>query len=466
MPPISDELRILLWIIVGIAAVVFGIFTYILQPNLSSKIRRLIPFEERRGRKPKKRSNLVWFLFFLTGSISIVGAAIASTAPTQIKTEQMVGDFRVAVAGFKQVGDSQEKELGVELAKGVHLRFEQNLSDIIPGLIITVWGPEKVGVVGGENREIRAKEAARISDEIDADMIIYGVVDTSQSIWQVRPEFYISGKNFYEAEEIVGQYEMGSSISLPGQDDISGRVELGDQMSDRTQVLSRLTIGLAYYAIRDYDKALELFLATESIHDWDDDHSKKVIYLLIGNAAGKLKDTVLAKEYYKNALDLDPEYARLYVGLGSASYIEAFEPFEKSNDPKQIDVDLVNDAISKYLYALQATNKPALSDIESKVHFGLGQSYLLREFSRHNPNFDLAISEFQAVIEEYDGGVNPRIIELAAEAHARLGLIYDLVGKYSQAVEEYENAASLLFDHPERQAQYLLRAKSIGEAVQ
>jgi hypothetical protein len=60
-----------------------------------------------------------------------------------------------------------------------------------------------------------------LAKKIDADMIIYGLIDTSQSTWKVTPEFYLSNENFYEAEEIVGHHDIGSPFTLFGKDNTS-----------------------------------------------------------------------------------------------------------------------------------------------------------------------------------------------------------------------------------------------------
>ena len=73
----------------------------------------------------------------------------------------------------------------------------------------------------------------------------------------------------------------------------------------------------------------------------------------------------------------------------------------------------------------------------------------------------LAIQEFEAVLADFDDGKNPRVREMAAESHARLGLIYALSESLEPAADHYEEAASLLFDHVEQQQLYEKRAAEL-----
>jgi tetratricopeptide (TPR) repeat protein len=198
----------------------------------------------------------------------------------------------------------------------------------------------------------------------------------------------------------------------------------------------------------------------EDIPEWVEDQGKHVLYILLGNAAGKERQMDLAQDYFERAVNLEPDYARAYIGLGSVAYIRALEHFEQTNDPADIDNNLLDASIQNLQKALEVSNQPPLADIQTKVHFGLGQAYLARSYSGKEDRFDTAIEHFDVVILNYDDGKNPRIHELAAESHARLGLIYDLLKDPSQAGKEYAKAAELHLNYdPERSAIYSERAE-------
>jgi len=50
------------------------------------------------------------------------------------------------------------------------------------------------------------------------------------------------------AQEIAGQHELGAPFLLRGQGNLSDRIELGNQFSTRSRLLSVITIGLLLFA--------------------------------------------------------------------------------------------------------------------------------------------------------------------------------------------------------------------------
>lgn len=375
--------------------------------------------------------------------------------------EKMTGDFRVAIADFAIVGNSNQTNSGKELSEGVYSKLNESLAEINKDFTITIWSPSKVGKIKGNTPEERASSAEKIAKRIGADVLVYGFIDMSKPVWQVTPEFYVASENFYEAEEITGQYQMGEAFSLAGQESVARRIELSNIYETRSQAIARITIGLAYFALRDYQSALSVFQEADNISGWNETQGKAVLYLLAGNAAMKTKDFDTAVSSLNKSLVIDPEYGRPLVTLGSVYYLQALEPFDQSKDLGSIDLNLIDKAIKMYSQALDAKNQPALSDISSKVHFGLGQCFFLQSYAGMDMPIVNAVNEFQIVIDDYGNGKNPRIREITAEAHARLGLIYDSSGYSQDAAQEYQLAADLLYDHPERQALYQKRVQEL-----
>jgi len=381
-------------------------------------------------------------------------------------TGRMTGDFRIAVAGFVQNGQSDDPGIGAGLAQGLYLRLVQTYNEIDPGFTVTIWGPDQIGMIKGQNRDERADSAAQIAKKVGADVVVYGMIDIGDVICQVSPEFYVSIGNFYQAGEITGQHELGEPIIIAGRGNIADRIEVSSELTSRVQALSCITVGLAYYSIQDFSEALDSFRLAEDIEGWGDGEGRQVLYLLIGNAAIKSDDFGTAEVYYRRSLELDPAYARGYLGLADLYYRRALQPFEETMDPAETDLGLISLAIATYEQATRIARQPPLADISTKAHFGLGQSYFMRVYAGEERAFDPAIAEFKAVIEEYAGGSNPRVTELAAESHARLGLIYDLSGRPDLAVESYQTAALLLRDNPDRRYLYEERARAILENTQ
>ena len=88
----------------------------------------------------------------------------------------------------------------------------------------------------------------------------------------------------------------------------------------------------------------------------------------------------------------------------------------------------------------------------TKASFSLGQAYWVAalveaeagDAGASEQARSLAIHAFQAVIQDYGDGTNPRVRELAAYAHARLGLIHRQTAQFEAAIPEYERALELM----------------------
>ncbi len=381
------------------------------------------------------------------------------------KPSQMRGDFRIAVASFAIDDQIADPDMGEELAQNFYTSL-QNAFDQTPlDFVVSIWGPEQVGKIRGQSQEDRTRAAEQLAHKIDADVIVYGWVESTDNIWQIVPEFYISAENFYEGQEITGPYNMGTAIYVAKQQvELLTRFEVNSELFSRAEALSYITIGIVHYSSRDPEhlgKALDYFQLADEVKNWDAQEGKQVLYLLMGGTAFKLNDLELAKTYYRKSLTLDPEYARAYLGLAGIFYMQALEFAGEAEEPTGIDISLLNKAIDTYTRALEMPYQPPFSDVATKVHFGLGQCYFALVYSGEKDSFNLAISEFEAVIAEYSDGANPRVLEAAAESYARLGLIYDLSGYPDLAIENYKMAVSLS-TNLERQAIYEERWREIA----
>lgn len=405
-----------------------------------------------------------WKFFSVILALCVLGG-LGYFAWKRLNPEKMTGSFRIAIAEFGVIGNPDASDIGFELSNSVYRKIKDSFSEVQTDYDITIWGPEKVGKVIGDTPEERSASARRIAEGIDANIVVYGFVDATESTWQIFPEFYVASFNSYQIDEITGQYQLGQPFTLVGQENAVRRLEINSKFNIRTQGLSQVVIGLFYYSIHEYQIALDMFITAEGIDGWDDDQGKQVLYLLMGNAASKSKNLDAALGYLEKSLGIDPDYARPLVTIAGVYYLKALGTFDVSKDPGDIDQELLGKAEAIYQEALRAKNQPPLSDISEKVHFGLGQVYFMQAYGGKEVDIQKAVDEFQYVITEFGDGENPRIRELAAESHARMGLIYEFSGYPEDAAREYQIAADLLFDYPDEQQKYQKRADELSGKI-
>jgi eukaryotic-like serine/threonine-protein kinase len=130
-----------------------------------------------------------------------------------------------------------------------------------------------------------------------------------------------------------------------------------------------------------------------------------------GSGAGK-EERYAAMQYFQKAIQIDPSFARAYVGL-----VDAHTP---NVTPPPGEVSIVQDALQKALAA-----DPSLSD----AHLHLAR---LKEY--HDWDFPSAEREFQRAID-----VNPN----SAQAHDFYGDFLDNMGRHQEAIKQQERAQEL-----------------------
>lgn len=382
----------------------------------------------------------------------------------------MAGDFRVAVAGFGQQASIGRPEIGMELASSIYLRLQETFDELDLGFVVSIREPKLVGTVKGDDPQERAEWAAELADQINAHVVVYGFIEMIDGREQVVPEFYVSPASFKDAEEIVGAQALGESFDLPKGDEPAEWLKASSEGDARVQALMRVVIGLSHYSLGQYEEALSILQPAKEIAAWRDEQGKEVLYLLTGNIAGRIasaklseaghlevivRDDVIAtsevtlteaEDDYLFALELDPEYARAYVGLGSVYYLRALFPFARTLDYADVDTADLDLAIATYNKAQTAQHQPAGTNIAAKVHYGLGKTYLMKALAVGLPPsvvYDSAIAEFELVIEAYGNGSEPLLVQHAAESYASLGLISRLRGDFADAIAQYERAIAI-----------------------
>jgi tetratricopeptide (TPR) repeat protein len=383
--------------------------------------------------------------------LAVIGFAIFVLVPTtwfivnevipSLTPQTMTGEWKVAVASFTPVGDERVKPRETrQISESVAGRLESELSELGEEIDIQigVWGPDQTGTINGDTPEERIANAEARAHAIEADIIVYGTVERVGNSLRVQPEFYVDIENFYEAEEVVGGYSIGSEITIA---DVSvAQIGLNRELARRSETLSLITGGLSYYFINEFEKALDQFERANDDSRWVSDEGRETIYVLQGNAAFRSELMDEAETAFEAALDIEPEYARAYVGLGSIYYRRSLESV--TEESPFADEALLDQALETYDQALTASISPSSAEVPTRVAFNIGQIYLVQWLMGEDTK-DQAIEEFGTVIEAYGEGANPRVREQAAEAHARLGLIAQIEGDTEQAIEEWLIAVEL-----------------------
>ncbi|OQY43101.1 MAG: hypothetical protein B6242_15405 [Anaerolineaceae bacterium 4572_78] len=368
--------------------------------------------------------------------------------------QTMYGDYNIAVAQFQVVGHGE----GYDEAKILAQRFSNAIGRKIVEVSteleqsVEIKPPHETGIVKGETVQSRAVSAQRLADNINAGIVIYGVVSVDGVSASISPEFLIrldEEEAQSDALEIVGQYRMGNAIIIDKVNNKARQSQASIVVADRVNALTFIVYGLSDYIIGEYRSAEMKFHKALGNHSWS---QKDTIYVLLGNAALRQHHFEDAKNYYEKALVENYLYSRAFIGLGSVFYAQSIG--DKADDTyKSIDEISLDKSIEYFKIAADPNlEQPFLADITFKSMYGLGQAYLLKanlELARNNIENGVqylaeAKQAFEVVIAEYEQQRNDRIAELAAHSHARVGLIYRIKSQYTIAIDEYIKAIDIL----------------------
>lgn len=377
--------------------------------------------------------------------------------------------FTIAMSPFVTVnthGNDRTTQDGRELARLLFARLESDFGALDLDVAYEFRSPDQTCPVTGETREDRAAVAEALATTIHADVVIYGAILEEADTTQLQPEFYVAYRGFAEAADLVGPHELGRPlrITVPVQsNDFEGLAE--HPVNARSKVLSLIALGLASYAVDDFEESLSYFTAAEQVPNWPESAGKELLYLLLGNTSVNLAATTLdnayvdeALDYFDHALAIQPAFARAQVGLASATYQLALGNLQ-TRQGSQVDLALLDEAEALY-HAAASTPAPEAAEILLKVHFGLGQIFLVRHYLGVDAGAEgtewkeEARAEFQAIVDAYRAG-GVRNLDAVGHAYARLGLIVaQLDEQVTSAVPLYQEAIALVT--PRWQAQYQL----------
>jgi tetratricopeptide (TPR) repeat protein len=340
------------------------------------------------------------------------------------QSDHFTRQFGVAVAEFivqDENGNPIRGKEGFDLAQSIAGQLDANFSEIRLNTVTTyeIWGPDRTHVIESE------EEAREFALSKDAKIVVYGRVKVSNGISFFSPRFFVNQAAFKDAEEITGQHDLGKDVQ--GKLDADLILVESPGVQARVDGLSMLTIGLVYYSVDQYDKALVYFQKADN-PDWVGS-GKETVYLLIGNTyirkASKTKDFSTlpdAEKYYLDALDINPNYGRAMIGEANVLYLRAYVQDNCDRAGLEAASALLEEALS-------LTDQSASANIETKVHFYRGQIALMR-YDCQLPGGNWASTaedEFSWVTARYEADpeseVSQSIQSFASHAYARLSYL-------------------------------------------
>lgn len=284
-----------------------------------------------------------------------------------------------------------------------------------------------------------------------ATILIYGTISGDDARCTVQPEFYVADEAFGYGSEAAGPERLGKPVpfTLP-----LNPVTVNAKLIARQRALRYLVTGLANFYSGKYEQAWADFGTAVAEPGWADDEGKEVAYLLIGAAklrtyrsnqeferrAEVLRD---AYEAFTAAYQLNPNYARAYLGIGAVYLAQA-------TFTETLNFEALNDARDWYAASLSVSGQPESAAVPVKGFHGLAQTYLKEYEASGVQSAALeARRGFEQVLQEYQAKPTADLKWHAGYAHCELGWLLGISeGKWLATSAECRNAVELLQQLP------------------
>jgi len=462
---------------------------------------RRLPDQSSRPRRPQRRALLAWWrrpvlrrgvsrawavvgvIATLTGLWGSYQQFFTKDPPPQPPTP-MRGALNLAVADFASAdsrGGQAAKataKLATDVATSVADLLGQQLQPLADRLRIELRGPGQFPQIQGTSQTARAQTAKERAKEIDADIVVHGMLITDGNMTTLQPELYLSDRIHGDAGETVGDHQWGSALDLPGDPESNPLVtqQFGERLSARTKALASMVLGIWYYQARQHSVALRHLNVAAENPEWQDEVGKELVYLFLGNAAEHRAQQLRQQRhpaaarrwfaeaigYYQEALSINRQSARAWYGIAEARFLQV----GISCQPNRINRRLLAQVIGDLQQAQQATYRPALANLDTKIAFGLGRTHVCMTLAgvtdrRAEAQHQLAIAISAYKPAKPEDASTRRHRHIAAEAYAQRGLLAvtyadapDSRARYLRAVADCKQAIALSGDRPDRQGAF------------
>lgn len=367
---------------------------------------------------------VIAFLGILIG----VAALIASLVWLSQQPQTMSGEFNIAVAEFVQQATDAQSDIGPRVTRQLTTMLSQEYE---------TGDLENVAVSSENMPPVTGPEEARdLAERVNAAVIIYGTAEVIGNDARVTPRFYVNDSFRSDVGEMNGEHGLDEALSFAVPDLINQEPPT-EEIRQRAAILIDFTTALVYLSTNHLETARRAIeTAKDRAETFDNLHGKEVLYLFASHIArlqGQ-EEHDDAVEYVNKALETNPNYGRAYIALGNIYY-------DRGNYYL---------AQREYTHALRLTDQDYRAFISEKANFGLGNIYLsqlLAVGDNPAPQSEGEVAElaetglvyYQKVIDAYEREQEREspLRHMAAGAHANAGRIYQEVGEYQLAQEQF-----------------------------
>jgi len=370
------------------------------------------------------------------------------------------GTFNVAVAEFGKLGADGviDSSAPGKLMREWTVNYLRDELKDDPNLVIWPDFANLLTRIRTSVPLIRPDLAEKTASKMNADLLLYGYIDTSSKSPQLILNFWVAPQNNYKFEDMLGNIPIGKPIRIVDLNDPGVGVQ-GDLQRQSTAV-AFIALGLAQEQLGQSEDALAAFLKAEESAP-QSEMVKFFIgreYLFISDLQPDRQEELWQKAEAEllQAIAINDQYARAYISLGavyrkrSNKLLDAALNSEQAIDPQAIP--LVEQAIATYQKVLELKPDPQQygNPVEEVARLALGNAYQLkgrillaqREADSALKAFDEAIQylETSRPIFEASAVEHESYRRYLAQTYEYLGTVYEWQGNALEAKQAYEQA--------------------------
>ena len=298
----------------------------------------------------------------------------------------------------------------------------------------------KIGLVLGNSADARRNAARALAERLNASMVIYGNLQRNGDRASFTPEFYVAPIR-EEADELVGQHKLGSSIEVQviqgNQEQWAQGLRLNQALNTRQQALAFFTLGLIFDFGGDHASAVGYIeRSLKALQSNPDRSGEDIVHFFLGRqhlflfqlqADHPISEVIAAENAFSQSLQINAAYARGHIGLGGV-YLSRVNYLGQT--------ELITATLEQYQQAYEDAQKLLDTRVQNRALVSLGTAYYKRGEIYANEAHDGVAADAafeQAII--YIGNALPQIqgqFRLLGQAYLAMGNAYSQRGELAK----------------------------------
>ena len=305
---------------------------------------------------------------------------------------------------------------------------------------------------------VQADTAEKIASDINADLLLYGYIDTRSNPPQLILNFWVAPQDNYKFEDIQTNTQIGDPIRVVNLNDPG--ISVQSELKSQSAAVAFIAMGLAQAQLGQSEDALAAFLKAEETAP-----QSEIVQFFIGREYLFLSDLQpdqqeelwdKAEKALLQAISINDQYERAYIGLGalyrkrSASLVDAALSSGQPLDPQA--VQLADQAIQAYqkVLDLKPDDQQYGIPVDDVARLALGNAYRLKgTILLAQGNADSALKAFDDAIQYLETSrpiFEASILEhksyrrYLAQTYEYMGTVYQWQGSALETKQDYPSA--------------------------